>query len=61
MYACIRGPGRRFFEGVCTLSHATSNFRDPPPPRYAIEPGSHCRDSGPEWITSRATVSVDLA
>jgi hypothetical protein len=33
MYACILETTRGFFEGVCTPSNATANFRDPPPPR----------------------------
>src|SRR5215211_6046580 len=32
MYACILEIGGGFFEGVCTPSNATANFRDPPPP-----------------------------
>jgi hypothetical protein len=32
MYACIPEIERGFFEGVCTLSNATANFRDPPLP-----------------------------
>jgi len=30
MNACVRGIGRGFFEGVCTPSNATTNFRDHP-------------------------------
>jgi hypothetical protein len=32
MYACIRGTGRGFFEGVCTPSNATAHSCDPPYP-----------------------------
>jgi hypothetical protein len=32
MYACVRRIGREFFEGVCTPSSATADFRDPPHP-----------------------------
>jgi hypothetical protein len=38
MYACIPEIGDGFFEEVCTPSNTTANFRDPPPPRNAIEP-----------------------
>jgi len=31
MYACVCEIGGGFFAGVCTLSNATANFRDPPP------------------------------
>jgi hypothetical protein len=32
MYACTLEIGRGFFEGVCTPSNTTANFRDPPHP-----------------------------
>jgi hypothetical protein len=36
MYACVHKTGVGFFEAVCTLSNATANFHDPPPPRFAL-------------------------
>ena len=32
MYASVPENGGGFFEGVCTLSNATADLRDPPPP-----------------------------
>jgi hypothetical protein len=61
MYACIPGTGVGFFKGVCTLSSATANSYDPPPPRNAKEPEPHRQGSGPMWITHRATVDGALA
>jgi len=51
MYACIPEIGRGFFKGVCTPSNATTNFRDPLPPRDTKEPEPCYWDSGPKWIT----------
>jgi hypothetical protein len=36
MYACTYEIGAGFFEGVCTPSNATANFRVPPPPPHAL-------------------------
>jgi hypothetical protein len=61
MYACIPEIERGFFEGVCPPSNATVIFHDPPPPHNTKEPEPRQWDSGLKRITSRATVSVDLA
>src|SRR5215216_2032599 len=61
MYACIPENGYGFFEGVCTPRNATAHSCDPPPPRNTKEPEPWQWDSGPKWITSRATVDDALA
>src|SRR5215208_8289737 len=61
MYACIPGTERGFFEAVCAPTTATTKFCDPPPLRNTREPESHCRDSGPKWITPRANVDGALS
>jgi hypothetical protein len=55
MYACICETRRGFFEEVRAPSSATANFRDPPPPRNAIEPEPRQWDSGLKTITSCPT------
>jgi hypothetical protein len=60
MYACIRGTGRGYLEGVCTPSNATAHIRDPPPPRNAKQPEPWQWNSGPKRITRRATVDGAL-
>jgi hypothetical protein len=59
MYACIPDMGGGFFARVCTPGNATANIGDPP--RDTKEPESPCQDSGPKWITRRATVDGALA
>jgi hypothetical protein len=61
MYACIPEIDDGFFEGVCPLSNATANFRDPPPPLSAKEPEPWQWGPGPMWIMRRVTVGGDLA
>ena|SRR5215211_1815936 len=46
MYACVHEIGRRFFEGVCAPSNATTHSCDPPPPRNTKEPEPRQWDSG---------------
>jgi hypothetical protein len=59
MYACIPEIGRGFFQGVRAPSNATAHSYDQP--RNANEPEPRYWDSGPKWITHRATVDGTLA
>jgi hypothetical protein len=59
MYACLYEIRGGFFSGVCTLSNATANFRDPPPPPNANEPDPVARTparSGSHAVLSSATL-----
>ena len=58
MYACIPEIGGGFFEGVRTPSDATAHSYDPP---RSTKNGAPWQGSGQKRITSRATVSGDLA
>jgi hypothetical protein len=61
MYACTPEIERGFFEVVCGQGNQPPAFRDPPPPRYAIELEPWQWGSGPIWIMRRVTVDSDLA
>ena len=61
MYAYLYEIRGGFFEGVCTLSNATANIYDPPPPLSAKESEPRQWGSGPKRVTRRSTVCGDLA
>ena len=51
MYACIPEMGLGFFEGACTPSNATANFRDPPPPLDSrMDSGRDAQAPEPHWF-----------